>query len=435
MSPFFSSLFFFCLTLTILVVVRASEYDPQQIHLSLGTDPTNMVLVWATTSHSAGTDVIYGTSKSSLNHKQSGTTDSYTAGSYKSPLFHYVILSNLAQATTYYYSCGDSSRNIWSSVYSFKTPSSQPKPVTIGCVGDLGQTAHTKETLEGLASIKPELAILVGDLSYADGDQKLWDSYGVLLQNYSVSIPWMYLPGNHENENTYHFTAYDSRYLMTPGLSQTDDQSSSIIDTNQKTAPSFSFSPSSLSQITDQYSGSGGGNYYYSFDYSWVHFIMLSSETDYSVGSEQYVWLKNDLSSVDRTKTPWIVASWHRPWYSSNSAHQGEGEKMRKSFESLLYQYKVDFCMSGHVHAYERTKRVYNFQLDNKAPYYFTIGDGGNREGLALPWEEPQPTWSAFRLAAYGYSAFHVYNTTHIHWQMFRDSDFSVADQLWIIKN
>ncbi len=46
---------------------------------------------------------------------------------------------------------------------------------------------------------------------------------------------------------------------------------------------------------------------------------------------------------------------------------------------------------------------------------YFTIGDGGNREGLAKHWSDSPPEWSAFRQSAYGYSRMDAYNETHLH--------------------
>ena len=37
------------------------------------------------------------------------------------------------------------------------------------------------------------------------------------------------------------------------------------------------------------------------------------------------------------------------------------------------------------VHAYERSNRVFNYTLDPCAPVYITVGDGGNREKMAIP--------------------------------------------------
>lgn len=51
-----------------------------------------------------------------------------------------------------------------------------------------------------------------------------------------------------------------------------------------------------------------------SFQVAGVHIIMLGSYTDFSVGSDQYNWLKSDLSKVDKSITPWILAVIHAPY-------------------------------------------------------------------------------------------------------------------------
>ena len=51
---------------------------------------------------------------------------------------------------------------------------------------------------------------------------------------------------------------------------------------------------------------------------------MLNSYTNTSVGSAQYEWLRADLAKVDRSRTPWVVAAFHCPWYNSNDDHQDE---------------------------------------------------------------------------------------------------------------
>ena len=58
---------------------------------------------------------------------------------------------------------------------------------------------------------------------------------------------------------------------------------------------------------------------------------------------------------MDKAKTPWLVAVLHAPWYNSNSAHQGEGDKMMGAMETLLYDASVDIVFAGHIHAYERS--------------------------------------------------------------------------------
>lgn len=69
----------------------------------------------------------------------------------------------------------------------------------------------------------------------------------------------------------------------------------------------------------------------------------------------QYKWLAEELTRVDREKTPWLIVLMHVPIYNSNEAHYMEGESMRVVFESWFIKYKVDVIFAGHVHAYERS--------------------------------------------------------------------------------
>ena len=65
---------------------------------------------------------------------------------------------------------------------------------------------------------------------------------------------------------------------------------------------------------------------------------------------------------------------------------------------------------------------------------YVTVGDGGNREGLADKYIDPQPTISAFREASFGHGRLEVVNATHALWTWHRNDDNQpvVADQVWI---
>lgn len=73
-----------------------------------------------------------------------------------------------------------------------------------------------------------------------------------------------------------------------------------------------------------------------------------------------------------------------------------------------MYRYAspehVCFCINNllliinyQVHAYERSNRVYNYTLDPCGPVYITVGDGGNREKMAIehvdePGNCPEPS-------------------------------------------
>lgn len=70
---------------------------------------------------------------------------------------------------------------------------------------------------------------------------------------------------------------------------------------------------------------------------------------DIPFAGAQYRWLEDDLAKVDRSVTPWLIATWHPPWYSSYKAHYREAECMRFEMEELLYSYGVDIIFNGHV--------------------------------------------------------------------------------------
>ncbi|XP_042064200.1 purple acid phosphatase 15-like [Salvia splendens] len=65
---------------------------------------------------------------------------------------------------------------------------------------------------------------------------------------------------------------------------------------------------------------------------------------------------------------------------------------MRLQMEALLHKYEVDIVFSGHVHAYERMNRVYNYTLDPCGAVYITVGDGGNIEKVDVDHADEEGT-------------------------------------------
>ncbi|KAL9676533.1 hypothetical protein QQ045_004747 [Rhodiola kirilowii] len=377
-----------------------SDSDPQQVHISLaGKD--HIRVSWLTEDNEVPSLVEYGTTSGQYDASATGHSTSYSFLLYKSGTIHHVKIGPLRSKTTYYYRCGGQGPE-----FSFATPPSQ-YPLEFAIVGDLGQTEWTKSTLTQLSKKDYDIFLLPGDLSYADGLQWLWDSFGRLVEPYASQRPWMVTHGNHELESIpiiypYSFKAYNARWKM----------------------------PFKESGSTS--------NLYYSFDVKGIiHVIMLGSYADFDAESDQYKWLEADLAKVDRKVTPWLIVLLHDPWYNTNAAHKGDGESMRKAMEEMLYKARVDMVFSGHVHAYERFTRVYNNKADHCGPVYVTIGDGGNREGLAKKFEklEEPIILSMFREASFGHGRLRIVNETHAHWSWHRNDDdelSNVADEMLI---
>ncbi|KAF5189256.1 Purple acid phosphatase [Thalictrum thalictroides] len=368
---------------------------PQQVHISLAGEK-HMRITWITEDESSPSMVEYGTLTGVYTSISKGESTSYSYLFYNSGKIHHTVIGPLKDNTTYFYRCGGQDLE-----FSFKTPPSQ-FPVTFAVAGDLGQTGWTASTLDHIHQCKYDMHLLPGDLSYADYQQHRWDTFGQLVQPLASTRPWMVTEGNHEKESIpllkAAFESYNSRWKM-----------------------------------PFKESGSNS-NLYYSFEVAGVHVVMLGSYADYDEYSDQYEWLKMDLSKVDRKRTPWLLALFHVPWYNTNKAHQGEGEGMMSAMEPLLYAAGVDIVFAGHVHAYERTKRVNKGKSDPCGPVHVTIGDGGNREGLAHKYIQPTPEWSVFREASFGHGELKIVNSSIAFWSWHRNDDDEAvkSDQVWI---
>ncbi|KAK1287621.1 putative purple acid phosphatase 20 [Acorus calamus] len=379
-------------TLSVTVPNDFDSLTPQQVHISLVGD-NKMRISWITEDDSQPT-VEYGTSSGVYESTTTGSTSSYKYSMvYKSGNIHDVVIGPLKPSTVYYYRLGHNPAR----QFNFTTPPAH-LPIKFVVIGDLGQTGWTNSTLDHIGGSEYDILLLPGDLSYADFYQPLWDSFARLVEPLASRRPWMVTQGNHEIEKIpviepRSFKAYNARWRM-------------------------------------PYEASGSAsNLYYSFDAvgGAVHVLMLGSYTDFDPGSDQFKWLESDLGRVDRARTQWVIALVHAPWYNSNKAHQGEGEGMRKAMERLLYDARVDVVFAGHVHAYERFTRVYNGSSDACGPVHITIGDGGNKEGLASKYLDPPPKISLFREASFGHGRLEVVNGTHALWRWHRNDD----DEAW----
>ncbi|GAB2282081.1 Purple acid phosphatase 15 [Dionaea muscipula] len=463
---------------------RVKGFEPEQIAVSLSSNYDSVWISWVTGDYQIGGNikplnpksvqsvVRFGALLRPLAHKALGTSLVYNQlypfdglQNYTSGIIHHVRLKGLKPNTLYFYRCGDPSIPAMSDTCSFRTmPVSGPHnyPGRIAVVGDLGLTYNTTTTVSHVISNDPDLLLLVGDVTYAnlyltngtgsdcytcsfsntpihETYQPRWDFWGRFMQTLVSKVPMMVIEGNHEIEEQAEnqtFVAYSSRFAFP----SEESRSSSV--------------------------------FYYSFNAGGIHFVFLGAYIAYNESDDQYRWLKIDLDNVDRSVTPWLIAAWHPPWYNSYEAHYREVECMRVAMEELLYSYGVDIVFNGHVHAYERSNRVYNYTLDRCAPVYITVGDGGNREKMAIGYaDEPgkcpepsttpdtymggfcagnfttgpaagkfcwdhQPDYSAFRESSFGHGILEVKNETWALWTWYRNQDSNkvAGDQIYIVR-
>ena len=64
-------------------------------------------------------------------------------------------------------------------------------------------------------------------------------------------------------------------------------------------------------------------NPYYSYDFHNAHFISMSTEHPFEVGSKQYEFIKNDLEKISQNPNiDWIIVHQHKPLYSTKQDKQ-----------------------------------------------------------------------------------------------------------------
>jgi hypothetical protein len=285
-----------------------------QIHIAQGLTPLSMTISWLTPDNCL-TNVAYGLDNNNMENIVYGSSSYYEfyykktgiQNYYKSGYIHHVLLTDLEPSSEYYYECGDFINDIKSEILSFKTApmSGSDTKITFAVLGDIGQSKNSISTINHIMKEKDVSMILhAGDLSYADCNQSLWDSYGEIIQPLASYTPWMVCPGNHEIEfngtdYTNLFTAFETRYRM-PYVKEAE-YGDVIIKSDINTKTGEPYCTPSIFQTEYNF-----GNSFFSFESGLAHIIFLNPYTNTNKTSQQFIWLENNLEKVDRKITPWI---------------------------------------------------------------------------------------------------------------------------------
>ncbi|CAM6105611.1 unnamed protein product [Calypogeia fissa] len=396
------------LTLDEPIVAPNPLGGPEQVFVTVGDSTgTTMTISWSS-NKTMETLVFYSTDRSNLNLSATGgTPERYKYLDYTSGLLHHVSLRNLQYDTHYYYKIGISNEEYLSFYGDFTTPPAPgpDTPLKFAIVGDIGQTYSSNTTLSHLEQSGGQFLLNVGDFSYADGYQPRWDTWGRMMTPYLSKVPIIFTFGNHEIESD-----------VVVG-----ERDSFVSASNRLATPWAScLSPSPL---------------FYSTNVGPVHIISINSYVSLAKYTPQYTWLEADLRRVKRSVTPWVIIIVHAPWYNTYNAHYLEGEVMRTAVEYFARKYRVDAIFAGHVHSYERFKRLYYYSEDKCAPLYITIGDGGNREGPASEFQiNPQPDYSVYREPSFGHGTLEIFNKTTalFQWHRNQDNEAVTADYVYL---
>ncbi|XP_042480184.1 probable inactive purple acid phosphatase 27 [Macadamia integrifolia] len=326
---------------------------------------------------------------------------------------HSAVMTGLKPSTSYSYRYGSNSVG-WSDQIQFRTPPTGGSPeLKFLAFGDMGKAPHDGSTehyiqpgsisvvdamVHEVASGNVDSIFHIGDISYATGFLVEWDYFLHQIGPVASQVSYMTAIGNHERD-----------YVDSGSVYITPDSG------GECGVPYETYFPMPTT-VKDKP--------WYSIEQGPVHFTVISTEHDWSPNSEQYQWIAKDLSTVDRSKTPWLIFTGHRPMYSSEQGGliPSVDSRFVTAVEPLLMDNKVDLVLWGHVHNYERMCAVYQNECkampkkdtngtdtyDNteyNAPVHVVIGMAGFQLDN---FPSKVNSWSLVRGSKFGYVRFHA---------------------------
>jgi predicted phosphodiesterase len=227
-------------------------------------------------------------------------------------------------------------------------PSHEVSNFNFIAVGDWGCRSGTNLTLNNILYKNPELILGLGDYSYEPTADCWLDLIRPFESKLKIAI------GNH------------------------DDTSSSL-----------------LNQYMNHF---GLSKQFYSFDYQNVHFVVMSTEVPFGIGSEQYGFIQQDLSNTSSDPDiEWIIVYIHKPFYHGCQFFTKVcliTPDLREIYHPLFDTYDIDLVLYGHHHSYERTYPLRYNILNESSPIitdlnmnnysnpngsiFVTVGTGGH---------------------------------------------------------
>jgi predicted phosphodiesterase len=180
-----------------------------------------------------------------------------------------------------------------------------------------------RQIVAGIMSREPAVVFHVGDLVEHGHRQKEWDRFLTNAAPILAQAEFFPALGNHDDDSPTYFEAFD-------------------LPDNER---------------------------WYSVDRIGVHFIVVDTNWDLSPGSEQYLWLEQDLLSAQGACELTVVVMHHSLYCTAH--HPVDEKGLRPSLVPLFERSGVDVVFSGHDHVYERSQV-------NGVVYVVTGGGGAN---------------------------------------------------------
>lgn len=273
--------------------------------------------------------------------------------------------------------------------YDVAAPPGASDTIRVAFLADWGRDDDSWKVFDQVMAQKPDLLIVGGDLSYANGVSANWDDWLTHIQPLATRVPLMVALGNHEA------LCADAQGDLSP------------CSREQQEFDEHFRMPSST-----------GPPHTYAFDWGPARFVALDTEV-YHVDETQAAAPGDAQQQADFARAalaatpsdePWRIAYYHRSLYSSNTGDGGSDTTARAALLPVLEAGGVQLALSGHVHAYERTFQLHDDAIVGRGPGYDArtpgivfVDSGGGGRSLYSDWAAA-PDWSAVRQATFEYT-------------------------------
>ncbi|XP_059434869.1 probable inactive purple acid phosphatase 27 [Corylus avellana] len=421
--------------------------QPLYGHLSsIDSTGTSMRVTWVS-GDKAPQQVQYGDGKMQTSEVTTFSQDDMISAVLPSPAkdfgwhdpgyIHSAVMTGLQPSSAF--SCRYGSDSVgWSDRFLFWTPpaggSDELNFLVYGDMGKAPRDASVEHYIQpGSLSVigaltdevnsgKVDSIFHIGDISYATGFLVEWDFFLQLISPFASRVAYMTAIGNHERD-----------YVDSGSVYITPDSG------GECGVPYETYFPMPTQ---------GKDKPWYSIEQASVHFTIISTEHDWSENSEQYEWMKKDMATIDRSKTPWLIFMGHRPMYTSTDGVFSVDKKFVEDVEPLLLENTVDLALFGHVHNYERTcavnqeeckampiadeNGIYTYDNSNySAPVHAVIGMAGFT--LDNFTTDHVNTWSLRRISKFGYVRGHA-TKEEMNFEFVNAETREIEDNFRIIK-
>eukprot|EP00944_MAST-04C_sp_MAST-4C-sp1_P011916 g11916.t1 len=355
-------------------------------------------------------------------------------------MIHHVLLKGLKPSTRYFYQYGH--EGTFSMERSFVTRASEDdlsSTVKFIAYADMGyqegMTTATNVMRDVFTGGYNDFLLHFGDISYARGQAWQWEKWFHVVEPLAAQVPYMVSIGNHEYDHEEGGSGgrdpsgvtSDAGWHPTWGnLGDDSNGECGVPMFHRFKAPMLT--PNNLKT---------NGIFWYSFNVGPVHVLMMSTEHDWTKGSEQYKFIEADLSSVNRTVTPWVILTGHRMMYTTQMCEGGDYKvslNMRSELEDLIYKYQVNLMLVGHQHNYERSCQVYKNECttDGTGTVHSVVGSAGaSLESCGFN-STLYGNFSASHVDAWGYSRL-IATRKSLQMDFILNEDQSVYDSVEIL--